>query len=469
MLKQKRGPSRRKVILIGLDSAPPELLLERFLDKMPTIRRLVKNGISGRMRSCDPPITVPAWMVMMTGMDPGQLGIYGFRNRKGWSYSDYYLTTSTMIKEKPIWEIIAQKGGMKSCLIGVPPSYPVRPIMGNLISCFLTPGLEKEYTYPHELRDEVAEIVGEYEFDAAFRNDNRDEILEAIRRMTNKRFDLANYMIEQKEWSFFMLVEIGLDRLHHTFWKYFDDTHPRFESGNRFEMVLEDYYILLDKRIGELIESGGEDTIIIIASDHGSKAMKGAFCINEWLIREGYLKLAERPEGIVSIEDASVDWDKTKVWGWGGYYSRIFFNVKGREDKGILTKEPGGDLDELVTELKEKITRLVDNRGVPMKNTVFSPDELYKTVNGDPPDLMVYLDDLNWRAAGTIGHGKIYLEENDTGPDDSVHSMDGVFILYDPRERIRKDIGTISIMDAAPTILRRIGLSIPKDMIGKPV
>ncbi|MEE8239544.1 MAG: alkaline phosphatase family protein, partial [Nitrososphaerales archaeon] len=321
MLKQKRGPSRRKVILIGLDSAPPELLLERFLDKMPTIRRLVKNGISGRMRSCDPPITVPAWMVMMTGMDPGQLGIYGFRNRKGWSYSDYYLTTSTMIKEKPIWEIIAQTGGMKSCLIGVPPSYPVRPIMGNLISCFLTPGLEKEYTYPHELRDEVAEIVGEYEFDAAFRSDNRDEILEAIRRMTNKRFDLANYMIEQKEWSFFMLVEIGLDRLHHTFWKYFDDTHPRFESGNRFEMVLEDYYILLDKRIGELIESGGEDTIIIIASDHGSKAMKGAFCINEWLIREGYLKLAERPEGIVSIEDASVDWDKTKVWGWGGYYS----------------------------------------------------------------------------------------------------------------------------------------------------
>jgi len=266
-----------------------------------------------------------------------------------------------------------------------------------------------------------------------------------------------------------MLVEIGLDRLHHTFWKYFDDTHPRFESGNRFEMVLEDYYILLDKRIGELIENCGEDTIIIIASDHGSKAMKGAFCINEWLIREGYLKLAERPEGIVSIEDASVDWDKTKVWGWGGYYSRIFFNVKGREDKGILTKEPGGDLDELVTELKEKITRLVDNRGVPMKNTVFSPDELYKTVSGDPPDLMVYLDDLNWRAAGTIGHGKIYLEENDTGPDDSVHSMDGVFILYDPRERIRKDIGTISIMDAAPTILHRIGLSIPKDMIGKPV
>ena len=469
MLKQKRSPSRRKVILIGLDSAPPELLLERFLDKMPTIRRLVKNGISGRMRSCDPPITVPAWMVMMTGMDPGQLGIYGFRNRKGWSYSDYYLTTSTMIKEKPIWEIIAQTGGMKSCLIGVPPSYPVRPIMGNLISCFLTPGLEKEYTYPHDLRDEVAEIVGEYEFDAAFRSDNRDEILEAIRRMTNKRFDLANYMIEQKEWSFFMLVEIGLDRLHHTFWKYFDDTHPRFESGNRFEMVLEEYYILLDKRIGELIENCGEDTIIIIASDHGSKAMKGAFCINEWLIREGYLKLAERPEGIVSIEDASVDWDKTKVWGWGGYYSRIFFNVKGREDKGILTKEPGGDLDELVTELKEKITRLVDNRGVPMKNTVFSPDELYKTVSGDPPDLMVYLDDLNWRAAGTIGHGKIYLEENDTGPDDSVHSMDGVFILYDPRERIRKDIGTMSIMDAAPTILRRIGLSIPKDMIGKPV
>lgn len=459
----------RKVIVIGLDSAPPELFLERFLSRMPTIRKLVENGISGRMRSCDPPITVPAWMVMMTGMDPGKLGIYGFRNRAGWSYSDYYLTTSTMIKETPIWDIIAQKSNLKSCLIGVPPTYPVRPIMGNLISCFLTPGLEKQFTHPPELRDEIEEIIGEYEFDATFRTDNRDEILQSIRRMTNKRFDVANHLIRQKEWSFFMLVEIGLDRIHHTFWKYFDEKHPRFEPGNKFEKVLEDYYVMLDRRIGELIESGGEDAIIIIASDHGSKAMKGAFCVNEWLIKEGYLKLSARPKGVVSIENASVDWKNTRVWGWGGYYSRIFFNVRGREDKGILNTGPGGGVEKLIEELREKISRLVDNRGLPMKNTVYKPDELYETVTGDPPDLMVYFDDLNWRAAGTIGHGKIFLEENDTGPDDSVHSMDGVFILYDPRDKSRKDLGTISIMDAAPTILSRIGVPIPKKMKGKPV
>ena len=38
------------------------------------------------LRSVDPPITVPAWSCMVSGRDPGELGIYGFRNRRDHSY-----------------------------------------------------------------------------------------------------------------------------------------------------------------------------------------------------------------------------------------------------------------------------------------------------------------------------------------------------------------------------------------------
>ena len=72
----------KKVLVIGLDSAPPELLFGKFLDDMPNVKSLLKKSAYGPMRSCIPAITIPAWMVMATGKTPGELGLYGFRHRK---------------------------------------------------------------------------------------------------------------------------------------------------------------------------------------------------------------------------------------------------------------------------------------------------------------------------------------------------------------------------------------------------
>ena len=41
---------------------------------------------------------------------------------------------------------------------------------------------------------------------------------------------------------------------------------------------------------------------------------------------------------------------------------------------------------------------------------------------------MVYFDDTQLEVRGTVGHDSLYLFENDTGPDDSVHSMMGIFL-----------------------------------------
>ena len=34
------------------------------------------------------------------------------------------------------------------------------------------------------------------------------------------------------------------------------------------------------------------------------------------------------------IKDAEIDWSQTLAWGDGGYYGRLFLNVKGREPQG---------------------------------------------------------------------------------------------------------------------------------------
>jgi predicted AlkP superfamily phosphohydrolase/phosphomutase len=454
-----------KVAVIGLDSVPPELLFDKLLDKLPNIKRMYESGMHGRLRTCDPPITVPAWMVMMTGKDPGSLGIYGFRHRSGFSYTDGYIVTSRQVNAPTVWDVLANKG-RKSIVLGVPPGYPPKPIDGgNLVSCFLTPSIEKQFTHPQSLKQEILDVTnGKYLFDVTFRTEDREAVKKELFEMTETRFDVAEHLAREKPWDFFIMHEIGFDRLHHAFWKFFDPSHPKYVKGNPYERIDLEYYAMVDERIGRLVAIFGKDCITFVLSDHGSKAMKGAFCVNEWLQKEGYLVLKSRPASQTDLEKADVDWGKTKAWGWGGYYARIFFNVKGREANGVIAPD---DLQVEKKALTEKIGLITDESGSRMPNQVFDPERLYSGAVGDKPDLMVYFGDLDWRSSGTLGHDSLYLSENDTGPDDSVHSMDGVFLMYNPtRDLGGKELDGLNVLDIGPTLLQTYGLDFGKKQEG---
>lgn len=452
---------KKKILIIGLDSAPAEIVFD-CRDKFPVLKQLIEGGIFGNLRSSDPPITIPAWMVMSTGKDPGKLGLYGFRHRKEYSYKNIWIATSQSIKEKPVWDILADYGG-QSCLVSVPPSYPPRPVAGNLISCFITPSSEKEYTYPQGLRQEIESKFGPYIFDIEFRTDEKGKLIDGIYKMTEKRFEVLNYLVTHKSWDLFMFVEIGVDRVHHAFWKFMDRNHHLYVAGNPYENVIIDYYKYLDRKIGDLLSNVDRDTIVMVVSDHGAKRMKGAFCINEWLIKEGDLVVKEKPTAPVSLEKVDIDWSRSKAWGWGGYYARIFLNVEGRETQGVVNPE---NYEKERDSLAEKIMALKGPNDEKWKTKVIKPQEYFRELNGDYPDLMVYFDDLFWRSAGTLGHKGLYLSENDTGPDDSVHAQEGIYIIYDPQNKARKRKDA-DILDIAPTVLHSLGIPVPAGMRGK--
>ncbi len=450
----------KKVLVVGLDCATSEIVFDRR-EELPVLQELISNGQYGNLRSSDPPITIPAWMVMCTGKDAGKLGLYGFRHRKDYSYKDIWIATSYSIREKTVWDIIGEKNG-QSCLVSVPPSYPPKPVNGNLISCFITPGDDKDYTYPSDLRVELEEKFGPYIFDVVFRTDDKDKLLEQTYDMTEQRFQVLNHLITKKPWDFFMFVEIGVDRIHHAFWKYMDPAHHLYEKGNPYENVIMDYYKRVDTLIGELLSNVDQNTSILVVSDHGAKSMKGAFCINEWLIEQGDLVVKERPRSQISFDDLDVEWSRTKAWGWGGYYARIFLNVEERETQGIIKIE---EYKKEREGLIERLAGIQGPNGEEWKTKIIKPQRFFQELNGDYPDLMIYFDDLNWRSAGTLGHGTQYLLENDTGPDDAVHAQDGIYIFYDPKNKVslRKDA---NILDIAPTILDEMGFAVPDDMRG---
>ena len=64
---------------------------------------------------------------MMSGYDPGQLGIYGFRNREDHPYDTYVLPNASTLKVDRVRDTLS-RAGKRVILLGVPQTYPVRPV-----------------------------------------------------------------------------------------------------------------------------------------------------------------------------------------------------------------------------------------------------------------------------------------------------------------------------------------------------
>jgi predicted AlkP superfamily phosphohydrolase/phosphomutase len=464
-----RKKKDRKVLVIGLDCAEPSLVFDKWGDELPTLRYLMAHGAYGLLTSSIPCITVPAWSSMLSGKDPGVLGFYGFRNRADYSYDNMSIASGAAVKEKRVWEYLGE-GGKQSIVVGVPQTYPVKPINGYLISSFLTPSVQKQYTHPHELRYEIDRVLEGREYDVDVRNyrtEDKDNLLKQIYEMTEKRFQVLNYLIREKQWDFFMSVEMGVDRIHHGFWKYHDAEHHKYEPNNKYEHTIKQYYQYIDQEIAKLLEAVDDNTVVLVISDHGAKRMDGGFCLNQWLYQEGYLVFKDylTTGQLLSFDKLTVDWEKTTAWGAGGYYGRLWLNVQGREPQGRIPKE---DYDKVCKEISEKLGSMADPTGQALPTICYRPEEIYRVVRNVPSDLIIYFGNLHWRSVGSLGHQSIYTFENDTGPDDANHSQDGLVIYYDPKQRLNgKQLNGLQLMDIAPTILHLMEQPVPDDMQGK--
>jgi predicted AlkP superfamily phosphohydrolase/phosphomutase len=296
-----------KVLVLGLDCAAPEILFTH--PKLDNIKRLMSNGCHGRLESVVPPITVPAWMCMSTSQDPGSLGVYGFRNRTDHTYAGLGIVNSKSITAKATWDVF-NENGLTSVIVGVPPNFPPRRVLGGSVGCFLTPDTKTlEYTYPPELKQEIEALVGEYPVDVrGFRTDNKQWLLDEIYEMSRKHFRVVRELMTTIDWDFFHFVEIGLDRIHHGFWKYHDPFHRQYVPDNKFNSAVKDYYTYLDSEIGYTLEQAGSDCTVLVVSDHGAQRLDGGFCVNEWLVREGLLVLKEPVVKPTPFSPKLVDW-----------------------------------------------------------------------------------------------------------------------------------------------------------------
>mgnify|MGYP005846708839 FL=1 len=462
----------KRLVVLGLDCVPASLAFGTEGDDLPALRNLMAHGVWGTLRSTDPPITLPAWTTITTGKDPGELGIYGFRNRLSHGYEEMTVVDSTHVPAPRVWNYL-EEHGKSSIIIGVPQTYPPVPHRGITVADFRGVGQQTCFTYPPNLARRIDELAeGEYVADVKdFRTEHKEGLLADLYTMVRRRFRVASALLQNEPWDFFMMVEMATDRLHHAFWRYWARDHRLYVPGNRYEKAIPEFYRFIDSCVGSLMGLLDDSTTLLIVSDHGARSMKGAVRINEWLIRNGYLSLRSAPESGCQFSWDLIDWSRTMAWSEGGYHARIFLNVKGREPEGIV--EPAS-YDIVREEIAERLMAMVDETGAPMETKVLKPEQMYRATNGVPPDLLVYLDGLNRRSIAAVGPGDIFCYGNDTGPDDANHDHDGIFVMTrmsDLRSGMRRNLQLQDLCcpDVTPTILSELGVPVPDSLSGNVV
>lgn len=462
----------KKVFILGIDGAPPELVFDEWLDELPNIKSLVDKGIRAKIKSSIPASTCVAWSSFTSGRDAGELGVYSYTYRVNNSYDEVRLVNSSCVKKECIWDILS-KHNKKSIILNVPLTYPVKPIKGVMVSGFLTPDMNTPCVYPSNLKKEIRTIVkGDYMFDVSgfteYKNMPKEELLKLIYKMTDQHLKLIKYLIKKEKWDLFMAVEMGSDRIMHKFWSYQDETHKKHDPRSKFKNTIKDYFQYLDKEIGEIKAMLNKDVTFIISSDHGMKKMEGRINLNDFLIKEGYLVLKEKPKSLTKFRMQNVDWDKTKAYAVGSYLGRIYFNVKGRDSRGIVC--PGEEYEMLREDIIAKLKIITADDGKGLDNRFYKPELIYPNgYTNEAPDLIVYFDNLLWGVNNDIGSDSLYSWSTIIGSDDAGHAPEGIFILNDKSIKEKKDLDEISILDITPTILKLMNIPLPKDLQGKPI
>jgi predicted AlkP superfamily phosphohydrolase/phosphomutase/tetratricopeptide (TPR) repeat protein len=283
----------RKILLVGWDAADWKVI-HPLMDagKMPNVRCLVENGATGQIATLHPPLSPMLWTSIATGKRPFKHGIHGFAEPTP-DGRGVQPVTNLSRKSKALWNILNQND-LRSVVIGWWPSHPAEPIDGVMVSDHyhranapLDEGwpLLANVVHPPELAETLAglrvhpdllvrEMVEPFIPLAKEIDQDRDNRLAVCMRTLAECMSMhaaAIWLLDNQPWDFFTVYYDAIDHFCHGFMKY----HPPRQSwiGERdFELyhnVVSMAYQFHDEMLGTLLKKAGQDTTVILMSDHG--------------------------------------------------------------------------------------------------------------------------------------------------------------------------------------------------------
>jgi predicted AlkP superfamily phosphohydrolase/phosphomutase len=500
-----------RVLVIGLDGATFDVLGPWIeAGELPNLQRIMRDGAWGSLNTTLPPISSSSWSSFVTGVNPGKHGLVDFVYPSTDSYK-VTMVNATSRQARSLWNWL-NDSGKRAGLLGIPTTYPTEPVDGFMVSGFLSPGPDSDWAYPRELKDELLGALGEFKLvpDERFRSSRRlDRFIDDLTASVENRTQAALYLMRNKPWDLFTVVYWDTDMIQHDVWRLLDPSHPRHDSREadaHREKILE-FHRKVDADVGRLCAEAGDNTLVMVMSDHGFGPVHSFFLTNNWLASLGLLHFKRRPATVLkhllfklgytplrmfriakalglgqlrkqvrfqqraglvnrlflSFDD--VDWSRTQALSIGSF-GQIYINLKGVRPQGIV--HPGREYEDLVSLITSKAASLRDPlSGLPLVERVYRREELYRgPYMRRMPDLIIQPRDWEYMAFGHADFGSNKLVEPITGLSGH-HRLDGIMIMAGPGVKPGVRIDEASILDLAPTILQVLGTPVPREMDGR--
>ena len=327
-------------------------------------------------------------------------------------------------------------------------------------------------TEPEPLIEEISSELGLF-YTAGFQEDhkalstevfNDEEYAAQAQMVLDERLKLMDYAMEEYEDGLLFFYFSSTDLQAHMFWWDSDEPHPvrSKEEAAKYHNRIKDVYRMADGVVGRVLERYGDEATVLVMSDHGFCNFRRQFNVNTWLRDNGYIQ----PADCTGLMDGTIDWSKTRAYSLG--LNGIYLNLRGRERDGIV--EPGGEADQLLQELVEKLGQVQDTDGSAAIRNVYRTSEVYEGPHTErAPDLLVgYYRGFRTSWASTLGDmNEEILTDNDSAwsADHCIDPLEVPGVLFSNKPINADDP---ALIDVAPSILAEFGMEAPDSMTGKP-
>jgi len=281
------------ILLVGWDAADWKVITPLMDEgKMPNLQKLVERGVMGNITTLYPVLSPMLWTTIATGKRPFKHGILGF-SEPAPNGDGVQPITNLARKTRALWNI-ANLEGKKANVIGWWPSHPAEPIDGVMISNHFQKvagnlndpwPMRKGAIHPPELAEKIAPYrihpaeltaahVGPFVPEFGKIDQDKDKRLESVAKIIAECSSVhaaATAVMQLEPWELMCVYYDAIDHFGHAFMRY----HPpkmADVSDEDFEIykgVVESGYRYHDMMLGALVALAGEETTIILCSDHG--------------------------------------------------------------------------------------------------------------------------------------------------------------------------------------------------------
>jgi predicted dehydrogenase/predicted AlkP superfamily phosphohydrolase/phosphomutase len=511
--------SKQRLLFIGLDAADADLI-DRWCNEgfLPNISRMRSQGTWTRMQTTAEVLHVSAWASIFTGAAPDEHGLYhAYVMQPG---------QQSPVRPRPdqspvpfMWKLLSDQG--KRCIVmDAFMTCPLQNFNGTQIVDWGTWSWFSEPTIsPESVKKEMQKKFGAYPAEDHSKigmtpppdpQGFHQRLLAAVAKKTQ----VVKWLMDKKDWDFFLVVFGESHPAGHYFWHYHDESYIAHSKDKPGLTALRDVYAALDKAIGEIAESAGMDTTVILTSGDGmGPNYSGSHILNDLLARmklfnnipvsvnggnpsaakadlmstarnmipkplrvavsRALLPRSLNEKLSLRWKTAGISWQHTRAFlieNANEGYIRI--NLKGREPEG--TVESGKEYEDLCEEIYQTVRSAINPAsGKLAAHTVYKTDDIYHgPCRSHMPDIIV-----NWNDDGKITTELLtekYGLARSSQPGYAItpyytgnHRPTAFAVTVGPEVPRGTIIDGTDILDLAPTILVHFGITPPGYMPGK--